>query len=660
MRQTEDRHPNRQRVISMLGILFILAIGTRLVMVQGLASNIYTHQAETQHVKRTPLSARRGQILDRNQRVLATTLQSRSFFVNNISDADTFKAITVAFSRQVGEPERHVMSRIGEGRSFVWLARQLVGGPDTDALPNGVGHVVEMTRHYPMGQVAGQLVGYTNVDNVGIEGIELSFDPLLRGQPGEIASRVDALGRPIGDFGIVRRMPEHGEDLVLTIDADYQSIAEEELEWAVAHFRAESGIAIVTDPATGEILAMANVPLYDPNHFHRYGPSVRRNRAVTDVFEPGSTFKIVAVAGALEEGLYVPEDSVFCEHGRLEVDGGFIRDTHAEGWLSVGGVIEKSSNVGTIKIARELGVAGLFRYVRLFGFGSTTGGGLPGEVAGIVRHPSSWSGRSLETITIGQEIGTTALQVATAYGVIANGGVLLAPRFYRYGRVEERRFLEASTDTIRRVISAETAAIMRDFLEGTVRRGTGTRAAIPGYRVAGKTGTAQRSYEGKPGYDPDRYLSSFVGYLPAEAPELLCLVAIDSPLEEHLGSQVAAPVFAKIMQRILSRRGTTVRHRAQIAAVEIADTQPIWLAPRVPDSPPVVRSIPVTDGGALNMPNVVGVPMRRAVSSLTAVGFRVKAVGSGRVVRQYPPEGVAVRPGTIARVTCRRPTLKIE
>lgn len=635
-----------------------MAIGCKLVVVQYLANESYTDRAESQHVRDTPVTARRGQILDRHDRVLATTLESQSFFVNHISDADTRRAIAVRFSRESGESTRRMLRRMSDERPFVWLARQMREGPDLDDLPDGVGHVVEMRRSYPMSTVAAQLIGYTDVDNVGIEGVERSLDSLLRGQSGEISSRVDALGRAIGDFGVVKRLPEDGADLVLTIDADYQSIAEEELEAAVAHFEAESGMAIVSDPGTGEILAMANVPLYDPNDFGRYDPAVRRNRAVTDIFEPGSTFKIVAVAGALEEGHVAVEDSVFCEYGRLEVEGGVIRDTHPMGWLSVSEVVEESSNVGTIKIARTLGPAGLFRYARLFGFGGITGEGLPGEVSGSLKHPSSWSGRSLESISIGQEIGSTALQVVTAYSAIANGGYLLAPHIYRFGRRGHSRMVETGKDSVRRVVSSQTAESMRMFLQGVVARGTGSRAAVAGYRVAGKTGTAQKAYANRSGYDPDLYVSSFVGFLPAESPELLCLVVVDSPRKSHLGSQVAAPVFSRIMQRILSRRGTPVRHRAQLAASSTSRARPRLdrTPPEVDDGFPYLEVDALTiesEAAGLRMPNVVGAPLRSAVSELTRAGFRVKATGSGRVVRQIPPSGSVVRSGTVTRVTCR-------
>ena len=328
--------------------------------------------------------------------------------------------------------------------------------------------------------------------------------------------RVDARGQMISTLGAVRQMPKNGDDLTLTLDADYQAIAEEELLKGMEKFDAKSGVAIVMDPRTGDILALANAPYYDPNAFSKSELWVRRNRAVTDQFEPGSTFKVVAFAAALEAGLVDPKDKIFCENGRLPVAGGkVIRDSHPSGWLTVREVMEESSNIGTIKIARKLDKGPLFRQMRLFGFGAKTGVDLPGEVAGQLRHPDAWSNRSLETIAIGQEIATTALQVAAAYSAIANGGRLMTPRiFVKASREGASTVKEGAPKAIRRVISPETARTLAGILEGVVARGTGKNARIPGYRVAGKTGTAQQVKEGQPGYDPDRYITSFVGFLP--------------------------------------------------------------------------------------------------------------------------------------------------
>lgn len=647
----EQRYHKRQRLIAAAGFAFAIVLAVRLVTIQGFANETYSSQARDQHIKEVPLAAKRGQILDRAGRVLATTLESQSFFVNNISDVDTLRSLAVRFSKQSGENERKLLKRLNGRRSFVWLARQVIDGPEADQLPDGIGHVVEMARAYPMGAVGGQVIGFTSVDNAGIEGIERAYDPLLSGSSGEMSSRVDAKGRPIGDLGVVKALPEDGADLTLTIDAVVQSIAEEELEAAVAHFGAVSGIAIVTNPKTGEILAMANVPTIDPNAFGKFSPWTLRNRGVTDQFEPGSTFKIVAVAGAVEEGLYSGQDSIDCENGRLVVPGGVITDTHPSKWLTVQQVMEESSNVGTIKIARALGAVGLFKYGRLFGFGSITGPGLPGEVTGTLKHPGEWSKRSLETIAIGQEVGVTALQVASAFGVIANRGLLIAPRIYRWASGQDGRFAETRVDTVRRVISQRAAKEVNRYLEGVVSNGTGSNAAISGYRVAGKTGTAQRAYDDRPGYDPDRYVSSFVGYLPAEDPELLCLVIVDGPQQTNLASQVAAPVFRKIVNRILSIHGTPARHKT--AMVKLAPKQPP--EPTRASRPAVRRDVQVAASTQpRRVPDVVGIPLRQAVARLTEAGFRVKATGSGRVVKQVPISGIEATPGTLARVTCRR------
>ena len=646
----ERKYHRRQSLIAVVGLLFAVGLAVRLVVIQGFASDVYASKARHQHTKAVPLAAKRGQILDREGRVLATTLESQSFFVNNISDVDTLRALAVRFSKESGESERALLKRLQGKRSFVWLARQVLDGPEADALPEGVGHVVEMARAYPMGPCGGQLLGYTNVDQAGIEGIERARNLELSGLAGEMSSRVDARGNPIGDLGVVNALPDDGGDLTLTIDSVIQSIAEEEVEAAVVHFKAVSGIAVVTNPKTGEILAMANVPTMDPNAFGDYKRWTHRNRGVTDQFEPGSTFKIVAVAGAVEEGLYGGQDSIDCENGRLAVTGGVITDTHPSKWLTVQQVIEESSNIGTIKIARTLGAAGLYKYARLFGFGQISGNGLPGEVTGTLKHPGAWSKRSLETIAIGQEVGVTALQVATSFGVIANGGLLMAPRLYRWIDQDGKRIRETRVDTVRRVVSERTAREINKYLEGVVSTGTGSNAAIAGYRVAGKTGTAQRAYDDKPGYDPDRYVASFAGYLPAEDPELLCVVIVDGPKQTHLASQVAAPAFRKIVNRILSLHGTKARHKTSLVQLKPV-TKPVSLATY--SNAAVIESLVEGDAGS-RMPDVVGVPLRQAVAKLTRAGFKVKASGSGLVVKQVPSSGTQVRPGMLARVTCRR------
>jgi cell division protein FtsI (penicillin-binding protein 3) len=684
----EVRHIRRQRAICLLGSIFVLVLIYRLSALQVWTGDLYSARAKRQHEKRTVLQANRGRILDRQGRVLATNLEAQSFFVNNVAELDSLRSIAVRFSGRDGKKNAALLRRLQE-KKFVWLARKVINDRRQDPLPKGVGRIVEMRRSYPMGVLAGQMLGYTDIDNIGIEGVELACNSLLQGKPGDMTSTRDARGEVLGALGVVRRMPEDGEDVMLTVDVDYQSIVEEELAVAVTEFQAVNGMAIVTSPMSGEILAMANVPLYDPNHFGKYDAAVRRNRAVTDLFEPGSTFKVVAVAGGLDAGLWQREDRIYCENGQMYISGGVLRDTHPCGWLTVQQVVEESSNIGTVKISRKLKQAGLFKYVRLFGFGSKTAVDLPGEVPGSVKKPTRWSGRTRASMAIGQEVGVTALQMVMAYGAIANGGNLMVPRIYRR-RSHDGNWISERPHVLRRVVSEETAKNMAEILEGVVQRGTGANARIPGYRVAGKTGTAQRAREGGRGYDPNRYVSSFIGFLPVERAEFVCIVIVDSPKGIHWGSKVAAPVFSRIMKRILSLRDTEMRHRAVVKAggkEGVEASRPILaglsrnVAKRVMDrhgfSPMKVAAgsrlsvkaqatsndireseqATVSADSAktidsITTPNVLGVPLRQAVVQLTSSGLVVSVSGNGRVVSQTPSAGMLVARGTACNVVC--------
>ena len=688
---------NRLRIIAYLGVGFALLLAFRLTSLQVWSVETYADQARSQHVKKRVLLAERGRIFDRRGRVLATSLESQSFFLNQISDRDSLRALAVRFSRQSGHDEADLLKKVDRSKNFVWLARQVIDAPT--GLPEGIGRIVEMRRNYPMASLAGQVLGYTDTDGKGIEGIERAFDPILRGEPGELSARVDARGQMLSTLGAVRQMPKNGDDLTLTIDADYQAIAEEELLKGMQKFNAKSGIAIVMEPHTGEILALANAPFYDPNDFSKSELWIRRNRAATDQFEPGSTFKVVAFAAALEAGLVAPEDKIFCENGRMRIAGGkILRDSHPSGWLTVREVMEESSNIGTAKIARKVEKGPLYRQMRLFGFGAKTGVDLPGEVGGQLRHPEKWSARSLETLSIGQEIAVTALQVASAYGAIANGGRLMTPRIFLRASRKDSTTVEGSPRPIRRVISAETARTLTSFLEGVVSHGTGKNASISGYRVAGKTGTAQQVKEGQPGYDPNRYIPSFVGFLPVERPELLCIVAIDSPKNIHWASLVAAPVFSNIIKRILSLRQASLRHSAPLVEEQPpppprADIHLVGLS-REAATDALKRlgmtyqiagegnrvvgqhidieennvslflaSAPITNpdnraeakgSDSLYMPDVRGAPVRQAVATVTQLGLQIKISGSGRVIAQSPEPGVPIKPGTICTVECKR------
>ncbi|MBI2876390.1 MAG: penicillin-binding protein 2 [Candidatus Tectomicrobia bacterium] len=403
-------------------------------------------------------------------------------------------------------------------------------------------------RIYPQGRLAAQVLGFTGRDGRGLEGIEYLYERLLQGRTRPVAARWDARGKGLYLLDGAGRQEVDGAELVLTLDEVIQQITERELAAQMKRCQARGGLSIVMEPFRGEILALAVQPGFDPHRYREQAPSVWRNRAITDSFEPGSIFKVVALSAALQEGLASLEEPIYCEEGTLPLGRGLaMHDLHPYGWLSLKEVIAHSSNIGTIKVARRLGKASLYRYLRLFGFGSPTGVELPGEARGLVRPPQEWSGGSLEAISIGQEIGATAMQMTVAYAAIANGGYLVRPRLIRAVGTQSR----PGPTGIRRVLSPETARLVTEALIQAVAQGTGVQAAVEGYAVAGKTGTAQKFDLQRSGYSPDRYLSSFVGFVPAHRPRIVILVAIDEPQGEVQGGAVAAPAFREIARHVL-------------------------------------------------------------------------------------------------------------
>jgi len=602
-RNGEERR--RLRWLAVGGALLWLALAGRLVQVQGVQHEEYLARAREQHERRVKLKARRGRILDRRGRELAVDIQAVSFYANPalVDQPEQVARHFASLSRQPVEIlERQLR---GEGH-FVYLARQV----EETALPHaesrrfrGVGQHPETRRYYPQGRLAGQLLGYTDIDNRGSEGVEWAFDELLREQDGAALSYVDARGRYVPGLQQQCKTPENGHSVMLTIDAVYQDILEQELDRAIQRSEAESGMGIISDPRTGEILAMANLPLFDPNDPGSAPARWRRNRTVTDPYEPGSTLKAVAAAAVLEEGLGAIDELIFCENGRLELDNGdVIRDPQPHGVLSFCEILEKSSNIGTIKIARRLPRQRFYEHIRRFGFGTRTGIGLPGESPGLLNHVSQWSGRSLETIAIGQEISVTPLQLVQAFSAIASGGTLVVPEIVKeVGRGDDYREESAHPQPVRRVLSPSAAATLRHILTRGVTYGTGKQAQIEGIAVAGKTGTAQRAALDGKGYDSERNIVSFIGFLPADDPELLCLVVVENPQKDKWGGRIAAPAFKRIMERILylpegRRMAPSRRHDpGEVARVTIPDLR--GLTSRVARFQAGLRGLPVTFSG---------------------------------------------------------------
>ncbi|NKB67763.1 MAG: PASTA domain-containing protein [Candidatus Latescibacteria bacterium] len=573
--QEGQRPVGRLRGVILGVILIWTVLVGRLVQVQGIDHAEYDARAWAQYERRIELTARRGQILDRSGRLMALDRSALSYYAHP-AQVDQPRAVAAHFAAAGVDGQQALYGLLQSGKPFVYMGRRL-GDEQQKYLAGksftGVFSEREITRLYPYGSLAGQLLGHTNIDHEGREGVELAYEDLLRQRHGSALSLVDGRGRSVPGQGQERETPQDGQNIVLTLDAVYQGILEEELQRAVDESGAERATGLITDPRTGDILALAHVPLYDPNKPGKVPAAWRLNRAVSSPFEPGSTFKLVTAAAVLEEGLISPSDSLFCENGLFRLEGGApIRDTHPSGMLSMAQVMEESSNIGTAKMARLLERHRYYQYIRNFGFGTRSGIGLPAESAGQLSPSNKWSKRSQETIAMGQEISATALQMAMAYGAIANGGVLMAPRLVQAVTGDQGQIVEETQpQAVRRLVSPATAATLTEILTGVVDRGTGKMARIEGVAVAGKTGTAQQAAADGSGYDPKKLVVSFIGFLPAGAPELVCLIAVDYPKRKRWGGQLAAPTFKRVVERVLhlgNRPGTHPEpaERQQMAA----------------------------------------------------------------------------------------------
>ncbi len=533
----------------------------RLATLQVLQAAELTVKADRQHQKTVSLEGVRGTIVDRHGKMLAMNLEVPSVFgvpAALDSPAKTARALSPVIHIRADELER----KLRQDRGFVWLARKLdpEQGRRLERMPmEGIGIVLEGRRFYPKGPLLSHVLGFAGMDGEGLEGIERRYESHLHGEKRVTVLQRDALGRTVFPKELSNEQsPAPGHQLILTIDEVIQYVVEKELEEAVARAEAKSGTMIVLDPSTGALLASAVSPRFDPNAVSALRPDRWRNRAVTDAYEPGSTMKAILAAAAIEERVMKPDTLVFGEQGRMAIGNTMIHDHEKLGWLSFAQVIQKSSNVGAAKAGMALGEQRFYRYLQSFGFGARTEIDLPGEAAGLLKHPREWGGRTLASISMGQEIGVTPMQMVSAVAAIANGGVLMRPYVVSEIRDAQGQTLkEVLPHVKRRVISPETARAVTTILEGVVTDGTGGKAAIAGFRVAGKTGTAQKIDSRTGRYSASQFVSSFVGYVPANNPRLAMIVVIDEPRGESWGGTVAAPVFNRVGEQVLNYLGVS-------------------------------------------------------------------------------------------------------
>ena len=635
MRRSSQRNLRRLTAAKILFAVIFLAVGGRAIQLQLWEGERLMRLGQRQHLKEWIVLPKRGAVFDRSGDPLALSMESQSVYArpHRIQDATR---LTRTLGQILNLPVAEVKQKIASEKPFVWLKRQ-VSSAEAEKIQalnmDGIGMFYEPNRYYPQGQLAGQLIGFVGRDSEGLEGLELKYNDYIRGEAGSSIAERDALGRRVLVQGIEGLHIPPGSDIHLTLDTSIQYIAEKELEASVVKYHAKAGVAIVVEPFTGEVLALANYPSFNPNNYAKQSPEQRRNRAITDSFEPGSTFKTILAAASLEEGVVGKDDLFYCEMGKYPYAGKVIHDTHPYGWLPFSKILQVSSNIGFTKVAEKVKKDRYHRYIEKFGFGQLTGIDLPGEVPGLVRKPESWSAIDLATHAFGQGISTTPLQLIMAYAAIANGGFLMRPYVTRRVLAPNGEVvLENQPHVVRRVISEKTAKLLASMLQDVTNEGgTGVMANVEGFEVAGKTGTAQKADAVHGGYAAKKRVGSFVGFVPANNPRLVALVLIDEPEVNVYGGIVAAPVFRNIAQGAL-RRLAVAPDKASPLPVAGSEAEKL-------NRRPVKRTNPSTAADSDGMPDFVGLSLREALEKAQTLKVKLRIQGTGYVVKQSRAPG---------------------
>jgi cell division protein FtsI (penicillin-binding protein 3) len=702
MRASPPKTPTRRLyILAALLCLWIFAICFRLVRLQVVKYGFFIQLAHRQQNRTIPVEPRRGNIFDRYGHPLAMSIDVDSVFAvpSEVHNPETTAAV---LGKVLNLDPREIVARIESSRNFAYIARK-VDAETSDRIRElnlrGIYFRKEPKRFYPDRELAAQVLGYVGMDDEGLGGLERVYDDDLRGIPGKELISIDARRKW---FGRVEKPPDPGQNLVTTIDQTVQYIAERELARGMEETKAIAGTVIVQNPRTGEILALANRPTFNPNVFNNVPQESLKNRAVSDVYEPGSVFKIVTYSAAFDQHLAKPEDSIDCQHGSIDVFGMRIRDHESLGVITIAEALAHSSDVAAIKIGMRVGDERLYHYIREFGFGAQTGIELPGETRGLTKPVSRWSKVSIGAISMGQEIGVSPLQVTSMISTIANDGIYTPPRVVAAelppdGAAKPLVFHPAQQH---RVVSSMTAAQMKKMMEGVVLFGTARRAILNGYSSAGKTGTAQKVDPMTGVYSKTKYVASFIGFAPVNTPAVTIGIILDSPIGLHQGGQVSAPVFRRIAEQVLEYmhvphdvdvKRSILRASAkdaedesserlgsglQMAVADAANTanpQPDTLPtssgspkpgvsettaspslsatgqelPRVPTPEPTPTGQIAAANGTVFLdvdsgpivPSLLGKPLRAAVESAQRAGLEINAIGSGLAREQWPAPG---------------------
>jgi cell division protein FtsI (penicillin-binding protein 3) len=634
--------------IRLIGVLFALGfvlVAMRAFDLQVMQEQQWDERAERQHQKVIPLTPQRGTIFDSNGEELAVSVDVDSIYVEPRKLEDRNDAAR-KLARVLDLTPRAVSAKLKGNSNFVWLKRQVAPAQSERVKAmklSGVGTIKEPRRFYPNSNLAAHMLGFTGLDPKGLEGLELKYDKMILGRGGYLVMERDALGRGIGSGMPQVQGATRGHDLYLTLDKNLQYLAERELADGLREADARAGTVVMLEPSTGKVLAMASNPEYNPNALSSYKPNQWRNRAVCDSFEPGSTFKVFLMAAALNEAIVSTTQKINCENGTFRVGGKEIHDHKKFQMLTPAEIIKYSSNIGSAKIGKMLERKNFYRYIEDFGFGQQTGIDLPGEVAGLVRPPEKWFEVDLAAISFGQGITVTPIQLTAATAAIANGGYLMEP--YIVERVVDSQgqvTMQNQPRMVRKVVAQDVAQLVTRMMEMTTEDGgTATNARVPGFRVAGKTGTAQKVDPVTGGYSSDKRVASFVGFLPAEDPRLVILVVIDEPKKGVYGGLLAAPVFSRIATQAMQYLKVAPK-QAVPGGESLPSLEQILAEATAPERAKAQEIMAPQAAGGPQMPDCTGLSYRQVLELMEERQLNISFRGRGRVIEQSPGPGVAI------------------
>ncbi len=666
--------------ISVLTILLFLAAGK--VLHRAYEIQVQSPQDYARHYREEiEVEQKRGNIYDRNGAELAVSVDLDSFFADPVAMRQHKldpALVAASLAPILGLDVAPLTTKLSSAKRFIWIKRRVSPTQSQAVLAlglagKGIGARKEPRRYYPNLTTAAHVLGFTDEQGHGAEGLERRFETRLRGATDKVSAIIDARGGVLFSAELLEHANARGQDLTLTLDREVQILTERELELGVRAVEARAGSVVVMDPTTGEVLAMANYPSFNPNDPGAAEPSNRRNRAVTDRYEPGSVIKAFTIAGALASGAIHPNQQIDCENGAMQVAEYTIHDSHHYETLTPAEILAYSSNIGTAKIGAALGRAGLFRALRRFGFGARTEIELPAETEGILRHYKRWYDMDAATVSFGQGMSVTSLQLATAMSSIANGGRLMKPILVSRVTDSTGAVVEEFAPSVRRqVVPAHVARLTSDMLTAvTAKGGTGEAASVLGYVVAGKTGTAQKADYTHGGYAQDQWTATFVGFVPANKPRLVIAIAIDEPVIEHYGGSVAGPIFRRVAEQTLRHLGVPpAQGGAKLAEIvkSLRDEQDkiAALTPQAEEAPRIEAKRADSDAkeqlaaDQVRVPELKGLGMRGALLRLRRAELLGQISGSGAVVEQTPKEGSVVPRGTAVQLQFKHPDTQLE